>query len=482
MNPAKPLTPADDGPRGRPLIVTDSPDLLEDLLRLAAAAGAAVTVMPTARAASRYWASAPLVVVGADRAAACVAADLPPRSDIVLVGTDVDDRRTWSLALLINAEHVIFLPEAETWFVNRLSRAVDAARRRSRIVGVLGGCGGVGSTTLAAALARAGLRHRVRSVLLEIDPFGGLAVHPDAPAPPPSEHDHRHPPDGSVRIGLEEHRPGAVRRRATRRPAPAPRQAGSQPTGGAESRTEHEHEHEHGGESDADHPGRPQPPLLDDDDLLHQLLAGPPMIGSELPVLSWDRDETPVLSPPAVSALFATARGSADLIVVDLPRSTDAAADVGLFLCETVLLVVTTEPAAVAAARRIGAYATRSCADIRVVVRLPRPGDGPARRMGLARSVAAEVAFPLAGVIHHEPAVDPVTMAGPGRQRTTGTERDRPTTNRTSGVSRLDPTQETTAGRRGDTAADHGTPVGQSLIRFSDLFLAELGLGDGVHR
>ncbi|EFC84481.1 septum site-determining protein Ssd [Parafrankia sp. EUN1f] len=182
MTPAKPITPADDTPRGRPLVVTDSHELLDDLLRLAAAAGTTVTVAPTARAASRYWANAPLVVVGADRAAACVAANLPPRSDIVLVGTDVDDRRTWSLALLINAEHVIFLPAAETWLVNVLSRAADAASRRSLTLGVLGGHGGAGSTTLAVTLARAGLRRRVRSALLEIDPFGGLTVGADTPS------------------------------------------------------------------------------------------------------------------------------------------------------------------------------------------------------------------------------------------------------------------------------------------------------------
>ncbi|OAA27054.1 helicase/secretion neighborhood CpaE-like protein [Frankia sp. EI5c] len=454
MTPAKPTTSADDTPRGRPLVVTDSPDLLDDLLRLAAAAGAAVTVVPTARAATRYWDKAPLVVVGVDRAAACVAADLPARSDIVLVGTDVDDRRTWSLALLINAEHVVFLPAAETWLVNLLSRAADTARRRSRTVGVLGGRGGTGSTTLAVTLARAGLRRQVRSVLLEIDPFGGLTVGPGRPA-----------------AGMRHLRgPGG-------------------PPGG---RTR----------------GTPLPDdtvdTLDTDDTLDRFLAGPPLLGGDLPVLSWDRDEIPTLSPPAVSALFSTARGSADLIVADLPRSTDAAADVSLFLCDTVLVVVTAERAAAAAAARVGAYAARVCSDVRLVVRLPPPGAVPAghptadrafpgpesrRRAGgsvpaaLARKVATEVGLPLAGVIHHEPAANPEAMAGQGRHRPARAGGHAPTTVRKPGVSRSDPTDGiTTPGSVDDDSAGPGRTIGASIIQFSDLFLAELGLTGGEDR
>ncbi|MEX5636368.1 septum site-determining protein Ssd [Parafrankia sp. FMc2] len=480
MTPAKPLTPTDDAPRGRPLIVTDSPDLLDDLLRLAAAAGAAVTVVPTARAAGRYWAKAPLVVVGADRAAACVAADLPARSDTVLVGTDIDDRRTWSLALLLNAEHVVFLPEAETWLVNLLSRAADAARSRSRTVGVLGGRGGVGATTLAAALARAGLRHRVRSVLLEMDPFGGLAIGPDGSPGSDSA------PAGGASAAARGRRgvhgihsldgagAGRTRPRAASDPVP-----GSGP--GSRSAPEAG-------------PG----PLDGGNDLLDHFLAGPPMLGGDLPVLSWDRDQIPVLSPPAVSALFATARGSADLIVVDLPRSADAAADVGLFLCETVLIVVTADPPACAAAIRIAAHATRTCSDVRLVVRLPEPG--PTRHAGtglasrartgaptgaaLARAVAADVGLPLGGMIQHEPAATPTVMAAPDRRAMTGPEGNRPTTHRPPGNSGSDPTDRTT-GRPSKNAGAGAEPAepgaGESIIQFSDRFLADLGLSRGEH-
>ncbi|ONH58658.1 hypothetical protein CcI49_20815 [Frankia sp. CcI49] len=524
MTPAKPITPADDTPRGRPLVVTDSHELLDDLLRLAAAAGTTVTVAPTARAASRYWANAPLVVVGADRAAACVAANLPPRSDIVLVGTDVDDRRTWSLALLINAEHVIFLPAAETWLVNVLSRAADTASRRSLTLGVLGGHGGAGSTTLAVTLARAGLRRQVRSALLEIDPFGGLTVGPDtswgsglgseaSQGDGPSAGIPRFHPAGAG--SAVRHAAGDDLSAAQARP---PQARGPHPWArpGARRRPLTSAGAVIGDAARAE-PPRPRPADdEDDEDYLEHFLAGPPMWGGDLPVLSWDRDEIPVLSPPAISAMFATARGGADLIVADLPRSADAGADVGLFLCEMVLLVVTAEPATAAAAARVARYVARTCSDVRLVVRLPPPGmlpppgaqpPGPGRggspgsgspaernepdeslHPAVARIVAT-VGLPLAGVIHHEPAANPVVMAGHDHGGTPGPEGNRPATARTSGAPRSEstvritkrPPVEAEAAAEGSTAATEGSIAGASLIRFSDRFLAEVGLTGGAH-
>ncbi|EFC84482.1 hypothetical protein [Parafrankia sp. EUN1f] len=207
--------------------------------------------------------------------------------------------------------------------------------------------------------------------------------------------------------------------------------------------------------------------------------------------------------------MFATARGGADLIVADLPRSADAGADVGLFLCETVLLVVTAEPAAAAAAARVARYVTRTCSDVRLVVRLPPPGmlpppgaqpPGPARggspgsgspaeRNGpdeslhpaVARTVAT-VGLPLAGVIHHEPAANPVVMAGHDHQGTSGSEGNRPATARTSGASRSESTVRITKRPPVEAeAAAEGLTAGASLIRFSDRFLAEVGLTGGAH-
>jgi Flp pilus assembly CpaE family ATPase len=72
----------------------------------------------------------------------------------VLVGSDLDDADVWQRAVQVGAEHVVFLPDAEVWLVERLS---DAAHRstgaEAPVVAVVGGRGGAGATTLACSLA-----------------------------------------------------------------------------------------------------------------------------------------------------------------------------------------------------------------------------------------------------------------------------------------------------------------------------------------
>ena len=54
----------------RPLLVSGDPDLIDDVLRLAAANGVEVHLATDAEAARSHWVLAPLVLVGADAAAA----------------------------------------------------------------------------------------------------------------------------------------------------------------------------------------------------------------------------------------------------------------------------------------------------------------------------------------------------------------------------------------------------------------------------
>ena len=173
MTPA-PTSVADPDRTVRPLVVTDSPDLLDDLLRLAAAAGATVHAVGDPSAVTAAWSEAPLVVVGSDQAHACVVAGLPRRRDVVLVCGEADDgAAVWDVAAALGADHVIFLPEAERWLVDLFSDVASATPRRCAIVGVVGGRGGAGATCLAVSLAFAGLRRGMRTVLVDADPLGG---------------------------------------------------------------------------------------------------------------------------------------------------------------------------------------------------------------------------------------------------------------------------------------------------------------------
>jgi secretion/DNA translocation related CpaE-like protein len=173
MAPLLSTTLADPEPPHRPLVITDSQTLLDDLLRLADIAGTTIDAVVDAHLARRYWADAPLVVVGPDAARGCVAAALPHRQGVVLVGGDMDDGSIWDLATAIGAEHVIFLPDAEIWLVDLFTCVGTPHRRHATVIGVVGGRGGAGATCLAVAIALAGLRRRVRTVLVDADPLGG---------------------------------------------------------------------------------------------------------------------------------------------------------------------------------------------------------------------------------------------------------------------------------------------------------------------
>jgi secretion/DNA translocation related CpaE-like protein len=157
----------------RALAVTADPDVLDDLLRLAATAGAELQVAPDAAGARRSWDSAPLVVVGADAAPGCAAAGLRRRTGVVLVGDDLDDAAVWETAVHVGAEHVVFLPEAEGWLTDRLADAAEGATQEGVVVAVVGGRGGAGATSLACALAVTSAASGRPTLLVDGDPLGG---------------------------------------------------------------------------------------------------------------------------------------------------------------------------------------------------------------------------------------------------------------------------------------------------------------------
>jgi secretion/DNA translocation related CpaE-like protein len=154
------------------LLLTEDSQLLEHLLRLVATAGAEATVFQSAAAARASWVAAPLVLVGDDIAAAVAAARLPRRAGVVLVGTDLDDAGVWRRAVDLGAEHVVLLPDGETWLLDRCAEASEGASRGA-LVAVVGGRGGAGATVTAAALAVTGLRLGHRTLLVDGDPLGG---------------------------------------------------------------------------------------------------------------------------------------------------------------------------------------------------------------------------------------------------------------------------------------------------------------------
>ncbi|MET9493526.1 septum site-determining protein Ssd [Streptomyces sp. NPDC006552] len=157
--------------RRAPLIVTEDVELLDDLLRLCAAAGVRPEVGHGAPGGRGGWESAPLVLVGDDAAVRLRGA--PRRRGVVLVGRDQDDSGVWERAVGIGADHVLMLPDGEQWLMDRIADVAEGAGRPALTVGLIGGRGGAGASTLACALAVAAARAGHRTLLVDADPLGG---------------------------------------------------------------------------------------------------------------------------------------------------------------------------------------------------------------------------------------------------------------------------------------------------------------------
>jgi secretion/DNA translocation related CpaE-like protein len=156
----------------RPLLLTADPDLLDQLLGIAAAAGVAVDVAVEPTACRPQWTDAPLVLLGTDLATAA-AGRLGSRTGVLLVTSDAATPELSIMAGTVGAEEVIGLRHDEADVLERLADASEPPAR-GRVIGVVGGPGGAGASTLAAGLALTAAG-RDPSWLVDLDPLGGGA-------------------------------------------------------------------------------------------------------------------------------------------------------------------------------------------------------------------------------------------------------------------------------------------------------------------
>ncbi|GAA4562155.1 septum site-determining protein Ssd [Planotetraspora kaengkrachanensis] len=157
----------------RPLAITDDQELLDDLLRLAAAAGVEMDVAHAAGHARPYWTLAPLVVVGGDLADALAAVAPPPRQNVLLVTRVHNDPDMWRRCVAVGAQAVLELPQEERLLVEELGELADPVTRSGTVLCVAGGRGGAGATVLSASLALTASRTGARTLLIDADPLGG---------------------------------------------------------------------------------------------------------------------------------------------------------------------------------------------------------------------------------------------------------------------------------------------------------------------
>ncbi|WP_205740501.1 septum site-determining protein Ssd [Haloactinopolyspora alba] len=160
-------------PQSRPLVVTGDEEMLDDLLRLAAAAGVEVEVAGDASAARARWSRVPLVIVADDLAGGLARLAPTRRAGVVLVGRERDDPGVWQRGVALGAEHVLFFPEDEPWLAGRLADAAEGDTSDAVVLGVVGGRGGAGASVLATALSVTAGRRGRSVVLVDLDPLGG---------------------------------------------------------------------------------------------------------------------------------------------------------------------------------------------------------------------------------------------------------------------------------------------------------------------
>lgn len=167
-----PTRPASAG--RRPLVVTADEDLLDDVLRLAAAVGTELEVAAEAAGARASRAAAPLVLLGSDVVARCSADALSRRQGVVVLARAEPTADVWRWSVAAGAEQVLVLPAAEPAVAELLGAAGEPRPRRGRVVCCVGGRGGAGASVLAVALAVTAGRTSPRAPLLvDLDPVGG---------------------------------------------------------------------------------------------------------------------------------------------------------------------------------------------------------------------------------------------------------------------------------------------------------------------
>jgi secretion/DNA translocation related CpaE-like protein len=311
------------------LVMMSDPELLDAVLRLAAAAGCELHRCVDPTQARRQWTDAPLVLLDTPAVERCVRAGLPRRGGVVVAVRGEPPAAVWRQAVSIGAEHVISLPDAESWLVAALTEAAEGRHRSGAVLAVIGGRGGAGASVLAAAVAVTAVRDGERVLLVDCDPLGGgldLVLGAE-------DLDGLRWPDIGVGGG--------------RVPAPA----------------------------------------------LHAALPAPVVgrAAGELGVLSCDRSPQGP-SPGAVTSVIGAGRRAGEIVVCDLPRYPTEAAVAALAAADLTVLVVPADVRSCAAGTRVAAVLAEHGGAVRLVVRGPAPGgidaEEVARALGLPLLVA----------------------------------------------------------------------------------------------
>lgn len=131
------------------LVVAGAGEVQDVVLSAVAAQELDADVVTDPEQVAARWRTAGTVLVAVEEASSLAARALPHRERVYLVGDDPVELSAWSAPL---SARVIPLPEGAAWLGSVIGEG--GGRARAPVVAVVGGSGGVGASTLAAALAQ----------------------------------------------------------------------------------------------------------------------------------------------------------------------------------------------------------------------------------------------------------------------------------------------------------------------------------------
>lgn len=153
------------------LLATADEDLIATLLPLTAAADVTPVVARDPVEALAGWMRAPVALIGPDLAPDLLKIAFERRPHAYLVTQHRAPDELFRVAVALGVEQVVELPGSSAWLVEQLADLTEHQPSRGEVIGVIGGSGGAGATTLACALGQHAARDG-ETVVIDCDPQG----------------------------------------------------------------------------------------------------------------------------------------------------------------------------------------------------------------------------------------------------------------------------------------------------------------------
>jgi secretion/DNA translocation related CpaE-like protein len=156
---------------GNVIVTIGDSELLDQVLSITAVVGVEPLVLGDVGLLRQHWASASMILLGVDQGSRVSTMGLARRTEVYIVAEErnANQAQHWSMQL---GAAVVTVPASASWLSDALANVAVVGRGTGRLVCVLGGSGGVGASTLAAALAFVAARTQ-RTMIIDADHLSG---------------------------------------------------------------------------------------------------------------------------------------------------------------------------------------------------------------------------------------------------------------------------------------------------------------------